>query len=116
VIRALLIVLILGGCSGPLKLLTGGGPNVAANVQAGQVNNQTLGENSTISQETGDVQTSSFRQSSDRNQVTSDQVETIVIHQGLPFWALILIAFLIPSPTQWAVSQAEKWLLRSKRL
>jgi hypothetical protein len=35
-------LLLLVGCSGlnPLSLLTGGGPNVAANVQAGAENNQ----------------------------------------------------------------------------
>lgn len=32
---------------GALSLLAGGGPNVAANVQAGKTNNQTVGSNST---------------------------------------------------------------------
>lgn len=107
-----IVVLVLGGCSGPLKLLTGGGPNVAANTQAGQINNQTLGENRTVSQRTGEVQTETFRQSTDENQVTSETVETIVIHQSLSSWIWILIAFLIPSPTQWIVHKVEKWLAR----
>lgn len=41
---AALLALTLAGCSGsPLSLLTGGGPNIAANVQAGKTNTQTLG-------------------------------------------------------------------------
>lgn len=114
ILRSLLIILLLGACSGPLKLL--GGPNVAANVQAGQVNNQTLGENTTVSQKTGEIQTTTFRQSADKNQVTTERVETVVINQGIPVWIWILIAFLIPSPTQWAVRQAEKWLEKRNRL
>ena len=43
-IRALFVVLMLSGLAAcganPLSLLTGGGPNVAANVQAGAENNQ----------------------------------------------------------------------------
>ena len=36
----------MAGCSpgGALSLLTGGGPNVAANVQAGKTNSQTVGQ------------------------------------------------------------------------
>ena len=46
---SLLLLLLLAcistvGCSkGPLSLLTGGGPNVAANTQVGAENNQTVG-------------------------------------------------------------------------
>jgi hypothetical protein len=40
----------MAGCSkGPLSLLTGGGPNVAANVQAGKTNTQTIGQTNNIS-------------------------------------------------------------------
>jgi len=46
-LRWLLVLLALTStvsCSNPaLKLLTGGGPNVAANVQAGKTNSQTVG-------------------------------------------------------------------------
>lgn len=42
-ILALILALGLSGCGGgPLSLLTGGGPNVAANVQAGKTNTQAL--------------------------------------------------------------------------
>jgi hypothetical protein len=34
------VVTLLTGCGGPLDLVTGGGPNVAANVQAGAENTQ----------------------------------------------------------------------------
>ena len=52
---SLLLLLLLAcistvGCSkGPLSLLTGGGPNVAANVQAGKTNTQTIGQTNNIS-------------------------------------------------------------------
>jgi hypothetical protein len=40
-------LLLITGCGGlnPISLLTGGGPNVAANVQAGAVNNQGINTN-----------------------------------------------------------------------
>ena len=42
IITAAMLTLFLASCSagGALSLLTGGGPNVAANVQAGATNNQ----------------------------------------------------------------------------
>lgn len=41
--------MVLMGCSGtPLSLLTGGGPNLAANVQAGKTNTQTVGQTNNI--------------------------------------------------------------------
>jgi len=48
-LRTLLLLLVftsMVGCSGTgaLKFLTGGGPNVAANVQAGKTNTQTIGQ------------------------------------------------------------------------
>lgn len=39
----------MAGCTkGPLSLLTGGGPNVAANVQAGKTNSQTVGTTNNV--------------------------------------------------------------------
>ena len=41
---SLVLILLLAGCGGgPLSLLTGGGPNVAANTQVGKENTQTIG-------------------------------------------------------------------------
>jgi len=39
-LAATLLITTLSSCGGPLSLLTGGGPNVAANVQAGKENYQ----------------------------------------------------------------------------
>lgn len=40
-----LLALTLAGCgASPLSLLTGGGPNIAANTQIGKTNTQTLGQ------------------------------------------------------------------------
>jgi len=43
-------MLLMAGCSpgGALSLLTGGGPNVAANVQAGKTNSQTVGQTNNV--------------------------------------------------------------------
>lgn len=47
ILRALLVAMLLASCSGVpgaiLGTLSGGGPNVAANVQAGKTNSQTVG-------------------------------------------------------------------------
>jgi len=41
---SLVLILLLAGCgASPLSLLTGGGPNVAANTQVGKENTQTIG-------------------------------------------------------------------------
>ena len=45
----LLVFISMAGCTkGPLSLLTGGGPNVAANVQAGKTNSQTVGTTNNV--------------------------------------------------------------------
>ena len=43
----LVALLTLVGCGGPLSLLTGGGPNIAANTQAGKENVQQVVANQT---------------------------------------------------------------------
>jgi len=48
ILRAVLVAMMLASCSGVpgaiLGTLSGGGPNVAANVQAGKTNSQTVGQ------------------------------------------------------------------------
>ena len=48
---AIALVIFLGGCSNPLAMLTGGGPNVAANVQAGKENTQQVVANQVRTEE-----------------------------------------------------------------
>ena len=49
---------LLTGCGmSPLSLMKGGGPNVAANIQAGKTNSQTIGTTKNVEQrtESGDI-------------------------------------------------------------
>jgi len=92
--------LLMAGCSGsPLSLLTGGGPNVAANVQAGKTNSQTIGTTNVTEQKLVRPQARDIRQTADTNQVRSDNVETVVVNQ-VPVWVILLLilGWLLPSP------------------
>lgn len=96
---------LLLGCSGsPLSLLTGGGPKVAANVQAGKTNTQTIGTTRVTEQRI--VRPQARRdvvQSSDNNRVRSESVENVTVNEINP-WVLALLmlfaGFLIPSPKE----------------
>jgi len=103
VLVAALLVVSLSSCSGPLKLLTGGGPNVAANVPVaiGQEVEQTQGvsvktEAPSVSirpnSRTGDIDQS-------QNQVQADEVKTVVVNE-VPVWVILLLilGWLFPSP------------------
>lgn len=99
--RFLLLALLLAGCgASPLNLLTGGGPNVAANVQAGKTNSQTLGQTKNVEQSVKQAET--VRQSSEDNQVRADEVHTVVVNQT-PIWLVIAfaIALFMDSPLHW---------------
>lgn len=90
------IVFILSGCLNPMSLLGGGGPNVAANVQAGKENNQSVIDNSSdVSGETVTV---------DNSQVSSaGPIESVkVLNQDIPMWVIILLVlgWMLPSPRE----------------
>ena len=107
-LRTLLLLLVLiggvslTGCSGTqaLSLLTGGGPNVAANTQVGKNNLQTIGT-STVNGDQKIVrpQARDIRQSQDSNKVQADRVETVVVNE-VPMWVILLLilGWLFPSP------------------
>jgi len=91
-------ILLMAGCSNPLDLLSGG-TNVAANVQAGKTNTQTLGTTNNTEQSIVRPQARDIRQSSDTNKVTADRVETVVVNETPPWVILLLIlGWLLPSP------------------
>lgn len=100
-----LLVLIgsvsLTGCSGTqaLKLLTGGGPNVAANTQAGKTNSQTIGTSTVTEQKLVRPKARTINQTSDTSRVKADSVETVVLNE-VPMWVLLLLVlgWLLPSP------------------
>lgn len=100
---ALIALLALAGCDGPLSLLTGGGPNVAANVQAARTATQTVG--TTVVQDTRVQDSTAGRdivQTSDTNRVRADQVQTVVV-QEVPAWLIIAfaVALFLDSPLRW---------------
>lgn len=91
--------LLLAGC-GPLKLLMGG-PNVAANVQGGKTNNQTIGQTAVTEQKIVRPQ-APVRQSADTNRVSADRVERVVVHE-YPVWLILAfaLAVFLDSPLRW---------------
>lgn len=100
----LALALLLTGCgASPLGLLTGGGPHVAANVQAAKTATQTIGQTS-VSDSRIEASTAArdIRQSTETNRVRADQVQTVVVNE-LPVWAVLLMlaGWLMDSPLRW---------------
>lgn len=93
----------LASCGGPLSLLTGGGPNVAANVQAGKTNSQTIGQTNVTEQKLVRPQARSIEQSTGATRVRSERVETVVIQEQVPAWIWLLMAaaWVLDSPMRW---------------
>lgn len=92
----ILSLLLLTACVNPVSMLTGGGPNVAANVQAGQENNQSVVDTSSdVSGETVNIDNSQVK--------PSGYTETIsVMNQDIPFWVILLLilGWVLPSPRE----------------
>ena len=93
-LASLPLVLLLAGCLGnPLSLLSGGGPNVAANVQLGKENNQTGAQ-------VGDT----IKADTVNNGVTpTGSIESLtVMNQDIPVWVMLLLilGWVLPSPQE----------------
>ena len=104
-LRTFFLILILSSvtaCDGPLSLLTGGGPNVAANVQAGQENNQTLLDVGATTTEQTIVRPNArdITQTSDENRIKTEKVENLTLNESPPLWVwlLMILGWLLPSP------------------
>lgn len=92
---SLALVFFLFGCGGgPLSLLTGGGPNVASNIQAGKENTQQVVANQVRTEAGRDV----VQQNSP---VVAHEIKEVTIQQT-PIWMLVLLVFgwLMPSPNE----------------
>lgn len=89
----------LAGCSQIPNFLLGGGPNVAANTQLGETNNQTLGTTEITSIEVKDSQSVSIE--NDKQELKTDKVDNVTINKTEP-WVilLLLLGWLLPSPSQ----------------
>lgn len=111
-IKALALVILLAGCGGPLGILTGGGPNVAANVQAGKTNTQTLGTSEVQDQTITRPKARSIEQSTGDVGVRAETVGTVTNNSVDPYVLALLIlfaGFLIPSPGEVA-RMIRSWL------
>lgn len=109
--RSLLFPLVLiglvslTGCGGgPLSLLTGGGPNVLANTQAGKTNSQTIGTTNNVAPTVSlkpNSRVDSIDQSTNTSRVKADNVETVVVNE-VPVWVILLLilGWLLPSPAE----------------
>lgn len=105
----LLVSMLMVSCSkGPLSLLTGGGPNILANTQAGKTNSQTIGTTNNIAPTVSvrpNARVDTIDQSSSTSKVATETVETVVINE-VPVWVILLlvIGWLLPTPKQIANS------------
>lgn len=95
--RVLLLValLALSGCGkGPLSLLTGGGPNVAAQTQIGKENTQ----QAVAVQQKTEAGRDVIQQTSP---VVAENIKEVNIQQT-PMWILVLLilGWLLPSPNE----------------
>jgi hypothetical protein len=93
---ALIGMLSLAGCgSNPLSLLTGSGPNVAANTQVGKENSQVIGLDTSVRPQirTKDVQ----ELVQDNSTTTNTTLDPLLI-------ILLILGWLAPSPSEIARS------------
>jgi hypothetical protein len=103
--RLLLLLLVLTSTvscsSGALGILTGGGPNVAANTQVGKTNTQTIGTTNNVEQRLEVGVAERINQANDNNKVKADSVQTVVVNE-VPVWVilLLLLGWLLPSPNE----------------
>lgn len=88
------LFILLSGCGGPLSLLTGGGPNVAANVQAGKENTQQV----VAKQERVEAGRDIVQQ---QTPVVAENIKEVNVQQT-PVWIILLLilGWLLPSPNE----------------
>lgn len=88
------LFILLAGCSGIPSFLTGGGPNIAANVQAGKENTQQAVANQTRKEAGRDIV-------EQQTPVVAENIKEVNIQQT-PIWMIILLVlgWLLPSPNE----------------
>ncbi|MDG4650134.1 bacteriophage spanin2 family protein [Roseibacterium sp. SDUM158017] len=113
-VAAFLSLVALAACGGPLSLLTGGGPNVAANVQAGAENRQaavSIERQAPTLSLRPNARTGNVEQSTGETGVRTERVETIIVRNDVPpwVWLLAILGWLLPSPGEIGRSIAGLW-------
>jgi hypothetical protein len=111
--RLLLLLLVLigsgnlvTGCKGPLSLLTGGGPNVAANVQAAKTATQTIGSTTVTGDQKIEGSSGHMVQIQEQqSKIIAENVDKVTINET-PIWMIVLliIGWILPTPNQIAKS------------
>jgi len=101
----LVLTLTVSCSSGALGILTGGGPNVAANTQVGKTNSQTIGTTNNISPSVSDSQVEKLDQRVVTTRVASDKVDVVTVNETPPWLVIALVVWSIflwqlPSPSQ----------------
>lgn len=110
----LCLLILLPGCTAmsAAKLLTGGGPNVAANVQAGKTNSQTIGQTQVTEQKLVRPQARSIEQSTGSTKVRSERVEAVTVNEKDSLWLVLLLALFAATT---AAALVWGWLSPSPR-
>lgn len=113
-VKVVALCTLLAGCGAvnPLKLL-GGGPNLAANVQAGKTNSQTIGSTSITEQKLVQPRARTITQTADKNGIRG---ETVTVNQAgiSPWYVLAFVAwswflYELPAPRHVRKWMEEKW-------
>jgi len=105
-VRVSLLLLTLSGCSaiGAASSMLGGGSgtSVAANVQAGQTNSQTLGVTNNTDQDVKLRDNSgTVNQDNSEAEVKTGKVDSLTINNADPLLIILLIlGWLLPSPQE----------------
>lgn len=113
VVALLTVTLITASCSNftPLGLLAGGGPNVAANVQAGKTNSQTVGTTNNVAPSVSirpNARVDSIDQSVNESKVATESIDNVTVNEIPPWVVLLLIlGWLLPSP-----NEISRWFLQ----
>ena len=113
--RLLLLLLVLigsgnlvTGCKGPLSLLTGGGPNVAANVQMAKTATQTIGSTTVTGDQKIEGSSGHMVQIQEQqSKISAENVGKVTINET-PIWMVLLLitGWVLPTPNQIA-----QWVL-----
>ncbi len=101
----LLICAALGSCSKVVGIVGGAissGPSIAANVQAGRTNAQTVGRTTVTDQRIEGTEAHTIEQSAGDTRVRAESVQTVIVREDPPPWLLFvaLLGWVLPTPAQ----------------